>query len=77
VLAYSDFTSTFILHTDASGEGLGAISEKETNSQQHPVAYASRTLSKHEANYNVTELYFVGTARLLYLPIGAQMYSLY
>ena len=56
VLAYPDFTSPFVLHTDASGDGLGAVLEQEVDTQLHPLAYASRTLSKHEANYSVTEL---------------------
>ena len=56
VLAYPDFEATFILHTDASGDGLGAVLEQDDDGQSHPLAYASRTLSKHEANYGVTEL---------------------
>ena len=56
VLAYPDFEATFILHTDASGDGLGAVLEQDNDGQSHPLAYASRTLSKHEANYGVTEL---------------------
>ena len=57
VLAYPDFNRPFTLHTDASGAGLGAVLEQEDGEGQlHPVAYASRTLSKHERNYGVTEM---------------------
>ena len=45
VLAYLNFNRPFTLHTDASGAGLGAVSEQEGGGQPHPVAYASRTLS--------------------------------
>ena len=46
VLAYPDFTRPFMLHTDASGKGLGAVLEQESEGGgNHPVAYASRTLS--------------------------------
>ena len=49
VLAYLDFAKPFVLHTDASGEGLGAVLEQiQDDGNHHPVAFASRTLSKHE-----------------------------
>ena len=57
VLAYPDFSKPFVLHTDASGKGLGAVLEQvQTDGTSHPIAYASRTLSKHEAKYGITEL---------------------
>uniref|UniRef100_A0A1X7UNW9 Integrase catalytic domain-containing protein n=1 Tax=Amphimedon queenslandica TaxID=400682 RepID=A0A1X7UNW9_AMPQE len=61
VLAYPDFSNPFILHTDASGEGLGAVLEQSNeNGVCHPVAYASRTVSEHEKNYGITELEALG-----------------
>ena len=57
VLAYPDFSKPFVLHTDASGKGLGAVLEQEqADGKNHPIAYASRTLSKHEQRYGITEL---------------------
>ena len=41
--------------TDASIEVLGAVLEQEQdNGTLHPVAYASRSLSKAERNYGIT-----------------------
>ena len=47
VLAFPNFAKSFVLHTDASIEGLGAVLEQEQEDVRlHPVAYASRSLSK-------------------------------
>ena len=60
VLSYPDFREPFQLHTDASGEGLGAVLEQKSDGLGHPVAFASRTLSKHEQRYGITELETLG-----------------
>ena len=60
VLAYPNFDLPFTPHTDASGDSLGAVLEQEDNGQFHPIAYASRTVSKHEKNYGITELEALG-----------------
>ena len=42
VLAFTDFKKPFLLETDASIEGLGAVFlQKQDNGWYHPVAYAS------------------------------------
>ena len=42
VLAFPDFKKPFLLETDASGKGLGAVlSQKQDDGRYHPVAYAS------------------------------------
>ena len=57
VLAYPCFGKAFILETDASILGLGAVlSQKQMDQKLHPVAYASRALNPTEKNYSVTEL---------------------
>ena len=57
VLAYPDFDKDFILETDASITGLGAIlSQKQCDGRIHPIAFASRALSAPETNYGITEL---------------------
>ena len=57
VLAYPALDHDFVLETDASIKGLGAVlSQKQSDGLLHPVAYASRSLSGPEANYGITEL---------------------
>ena len=47
----------FLLETDASGIGLGAVlSQKRSDGKYHPVAYASRSLQPNEKNYPISEL---------------------
>ena len=54
ILQYPDFSETnqFILRTDASAYAVGAVL---SNSNDKPVAYASRTLNKAEINYCTIE----------------------
>ena len=42
MLAFADFHKPFLLETDASGDGLGAVlSQKQEDGRYHPVAYPS------------------------------------
>ena len=60
VLAFADFTKDFLLKTDASKEGLGAVlSQKQEDGWFHPVAYGSWALTTHEKNYHSTKLEFL------------------
>lgn len=60
VLAYADYEKPFILHTDASGHGLGAVlCQKQDDGPEKVIAYASRALSKSEKNYSAHKLEFL------------------
>ena len=49
VLAYPDYTQPFILETDASLKGLGAVlSQKGKDGEVHVITYASRSLRPSE-----------------------------
>src|SRR5436305_3951054 len=57
VLIHPNFEKDFILSTDASGYALGAVLEQEGDDKKiHPVEYASKTLTKAEQKYSITEL---------------------
>lgn len=53
ILAYPQFQSEypFILETDASAKGLGAVlAQLQADRKVHPIAFASRLLSVHKRN---------------------------
>jgi len=55
ILRLADMDKPFVLRTDASDEGLGAVLLQEHNDGIFPVAYASRKLTRAERNYAVVE----------------------
>ena len=57
ILVHPDFDKPFVLETDASAQGLGAVlSQVQDDKRLHPIAYASRALSPQEKKYAITEL---------------------
>lgn len=56
VLVYPDFSKRFILQTDASTKGLGAILTQEVDGTDYLIVFASRGLKQAEKNYPSFEL---------------------
>ena len=59
ILAYADLKAPFILHTDASGDGHGAVLYQVQEGKQRVIAYASQSLTRSERNYPVHKLEFL------------------
>ena len=60
VLAFADLKKPFVLETDVSKYGLGAVLQQvQEDGRYHPVAYASRALHGREANYHSSKLEFL------------------
>lgn len=55
ILHLPDIEKAFILRTDASSTGIGAILLQEHDDNVFPVAFASKKLLPREANYSVME----------------------
>jgi hypothetical protein len=57
VLAFPDLTIPFILTTDASYQGLGAmLSQIGKDNEERAISYSSSTLKPAQENYSVTQL---------------------
>ena len=57
VLSYPYFGKDFVLGTNASVQGLGAVlCQEQSDGKMHPVAFASKALSPSKKNYSRTDL---------------------
>ncbi|GBO17949.1 Retrovirus-related Pol polyprotein from transposon 297, partial [Araneus ventricosus] len=54
ILTYPRTDKEFILDTDASNEGIGAVLSQKIGNEECVIAYFSKTLGKPERNYCVT-----------------------
>ena len=60
ILAFPDFNKPFLLETDASGRGLGAVlSQKQEDWWYHPIAYASCVMNETEQRYHSNKQEFL------------------
>jgi len=55
ILRLPNVKESFVLQTDASNEGLGAVLLQEEEGFKHPIAYVSRKLLQREKNYSTIE----------------------
>lgn len=55
VLCSPDFSKTFTIQCDASDTGLGGVLTQDIDGGERVIAYCSRSLSRAERNYTVTE----------------------
>lgn len=56
VLAYPNFDLPFVLHTDASNEGLGAVLYQQQGNKLRVIGYGSRTLTPAERTTTYTQV---------------------
>ena len=71
ILAFPRLVTLFILDTDASDSGIGAVLSQLQDSRERVIAYAAQGLSKSERNYSTTR------RELLALVWGAEHFQAY
>ena len=60
ILSFPDFSKPFLLETDTSGKGLGAVlSQKLSDGRYHPIAYVSRIKNETEQRYHSNKQEFL------------------
>ena len=65
ILAYPRMEGRFILDTDASDVGMGAVLSQIQDGHERVIAYASSTLNKHERRYCVTRKEMLALVRFV------------
>ena len=53
ILAYPDYNAPFVVHTNASQDGLGVVLYQKHEGTLRVIAYASRTLTPAKRNYHL------------------------
>lgn len=72
VLVSPDFSRPFILQTDASDRGIGAVlSQCDKSGADHPIAYFSRKLMPREEHYSTIE------KECLAIELGVKAFKVY
>ena len=72
ILRNPDFSKAFILQTDASNRGVGAVlSQKDDEGSDRPVAYFSRKLLQREERYSTIE------KECLAIKLGVEAFKVY
>ena len=60
ILAFLDFNKPFLLETDVSGRGLGAVlSQKQADGWYHPITYASCVMNETKQRYHSNKQEFL------------------
>ena len=80
ILKVAEPNKRYVLQTDASEQGLGAVlSQIGESSEEHPVAFASRKFLPREKNYSVIEkecLAIVWSLQVFHVYLHACLYTL-
>ena len=72
LLSTPDFNRTFVLQTDASERGVGAVlSQYDDDGMEHPIAYFSKKLLPREERYSTVE------KECLAIKLGIQAFKVY
>ena len=54
ILGYPDFSKPFVLHSDASQKGLGAVLYQKQDGKMRVIGYGSQSLTNAEKNFSST-----------------------
>jgi hypothetical protein len=56
IMTYPDWNKKFLLATDASKQGLGAVLSQIIDGKERPIAYASRSCKPSKQMYGILQL---------------------